>query len=128
MHHSRMSTIMIDCLDESFGESVAFWSSALGLSPTRRPAAGQRYVTLGELPGTVTVRLQRVTRDPGFHLDLESDSLPAETARLEAAGARRKYRIKRWWVMEDASGNPFCVIRPESEGFPGNANEWEDET
>lgn len=128
MHHSRMSTIMIDCLDESFDESLSFWSAALGLPPARRPTAGQRYVTLGELPGTVNVRLQRVDRDPGVHLDLETDRVAAETARLEAAGARRKYRVKRWWVMEDPSGNPFCVIRPESEGFPGNANEWEDET
>ncbi len=127
MHHSRVSTLMIDCLEDRFDESVTFWSEALGLRPARRPAAGQRYLTLGELPGTVLVRLQRVTRDPGFHLDLETDSRKAETARLEAAGARRKYRVKRWWVMEDPSGNPFCVIGPESAGFPGNALAWSEE-
>lgn len=124
MHHSRVSTLMIDCLEDEFDESVAFWSEALGLQPARRPAAGQRYLTLGELPGTVLVRLQRVSRDPGFHLDLETDSQAAETARLEAAGARRKYRIKRWWVMEDPSGTPFCVIGPESDDFPANARTW----
>lgn len=124
MHHSRISTVMIDCLDDSFEASLEFWSSALGLPPARRPSAGQRYVTLGELPGTVLVRLQRVSRDPGFHLDLETDSRRDETARLEAAGGRRKYRVKRWWVMEDPSGNPFCVIGPESKGFPADANQW----
>lgn len=124
MHHSRLSTIMIDCLDETFAESLEFWSGALGLQPRRRPAPGDRYVTLGDIPGPVSIRLQRVTRDPGFHLDLESDDLAAERVRLEAAGGRTKYRIKRWWVMEDPSGNPFCVIRPESDGFPENANQW----
>ena len=39
-------------------------------------------------------------------------------------GASRKYRIKRWWVMEDPSGNAVCVIRPESEKFPRGARRW----
>lgn len=128
MHHSRLSTIMIDCLGDTFEESLRFWSKTLGLAPARKPAPGQRYVTLGELPGRLYVRLQRVTADPGVHLDLECDSLRTETARLEAAGGRRKYRVKRWWVMEDPSGNPLCVVRPESEDFPDNANEWEEGT
>lgn len=126
MHHSRLSTLMIDCLDESFDDSVRFWSQALGLKPARRPAAGQRYVTLGPVEGPLYVRLQRVESDPGVHLDIESSSTPKEAARLEAAGGRRKYRVKRWWVMEDPSGNAFCVISPESDGFPENAVAWED--
>lgn len=124
MHHSRVSTLMIDCLDEDFGDSLAFWSGALGLSPARRPKAGQRYVTLGKIDGPLHVRLQRVASDPGYHLDIESDDVPAEVQRLEGSGARRKYRIKRWWVMEDPSGNAFCVIRPESEKFPRGARRW----
>lgn len=127
MHHSRLSTLMIDCLDENFDEALEFWSKALGLEIKRRPAAGQRYVHLGEIPGPVFVRLQRVDRDPGFHLDIESDSPASERDRLQRAGARSKYRVKRWWVMEDPSGNPFCVIRPESDDFPRNAIEWSTE-
>lgn len=126
MHHSRISTLMVDCLADRFDQSLEFWSAALGLSPRRRPAAGQRYVTLGDLPGPLTVRLQKVERDPGIHLDIETDSVPAEVARLEAAGARRRYRVRRWWVMEDASGTPFCVIRPESKTFPEHARRWDD--
>lgn len=126
MHYSRISTIMIDCLDEHFDQALAFWSNALGLTP-RRPRAGQRYVTLGEIPGPVFIRLQRVATDPGFHLDVESDAVPAEVSRLEAAGARRKYRVKRWWVLEDPSGNPFCVIRPESGDFARGARRWDGE-
>lgn len=124
MHHSRFSTLMIDCLDEHFTESLEFWSRALGLKPYRRPSSGQRYVTLGQLEGPMFVRLQKVERDPGFHLDIETDRVADEVARLEAAGARRKYRVRKWWVMEDASGNPFCVIRPESKEFPEHARTW----
>lgn len=123
-HHSRVSTLMIDALDEHFDDALAFWSEALGLSPTRRPTEGQRYVTLGEIEGPLFIRLQRVEKNPGFHLDVETDDMRAERARMEAAGAHPKYKVKRWWVMEDPSGNPFCLIRPESGEFPGNANEW----
>lgn len=117
---------MIDCLDESFEDSVAFWSEALGLKPRRGPKAGQRYLTLGKIDGPLFVRLQRVESDPGFHLDIETGSIPKEVARLEKAGGRRKCRVKRWWVMEDPSGNPYCVISPESDEFPRNARQWEE--
>lgn len=123
-HHSRVSTLMIDCLDAHFDASLAFWSSALGLKAPRRPQAGQHYVTLGEIEGPLFVRLQRVKSNPGYHLDVETDDQRAEKRRLEAAGGRAKYRIKRWWVMEDPSGNAFCLIRPESDEFPGNAATW----
>ncbi|HEX6930084.1 MAG TPA: VOC family protein [Gammaproteobacteria bacterium] len=127
-HHSRVSTLMIDCLDDHFDAALAFWSTALGLSPARRPQAGQRYVTLGRIEGPLHVRLQRVERNPGFHLDIESDDLRAEVGRLEAAGARNQRHVKRWWVLEDPSGTPFCVIRPESDDFPDNANPWRNES
>jgi predicted enzyme related to lactoylglutathione lyase len=124
MHHSRVSTLMIDCLDGEFESSLEFWSEALGLAVQRRPAQNQRYVTLGAIEGPLFVRLQRVTDRPGYHLDIESDDLAAEVSRLEQIGAQHKRRIKRWWVAQDPSGNAFCVIRPESDQFPRNANRW----
>ncbi len=124
-HHSRLSTLMIDCLADRFQESIAFWTQALGFKPPRRPVADQRYLTLGRIDGPLFVRMQKVDRNPGYHLDIESDRIDAEADRLEAAGARRKYKLKRWCVLEDPSGTPFCVIRPESDDFPQSANHWE---
>jgi len=125
MHRSRISTLMIDCLAEDFEAALAFWPEALGLGPVRRPRAGQRYVSLGQVQGPINIRLQKVDKDPGYHLDIETDDLRAETARLESAGARTKYRIRRWWVLEDPAGNAFCVIRPESRHFPRRARRWD---
>ena len=116
---------MIDCLDHEFDASFTFWSGALGLRPHRRPSGNQRYVTLGKIEGPLFVRLQRVNSNPGYHLDIETDASVAEIARLEEHGARNRRRVKRWWVVEDPSGNAFCVIRPESDEFPRNANPWE---
>lgn len=114
MHHSRPSTLMIDCLETHFEDSVRFWSQALGLPVKRRPAAGQRYFTLGMIDGPLFVRLQRVGMNPGFHIDIETDSVGGERDRLATLGAHPRARVKRWWVMEDPSGNPFCLVRPES--------------
>lgn len=127
MHHSRVSSIMIDCLDEHFEDSLAFWSRALGLPVHRQPENGDRYVALGEIQGPIAICLQRVSDHPGFHLDIESDEGEAEKKRLEAAGARTKYRVKQWWVLEDPSGNPFCIVRPESDQFPKGAQQWDGE-
>jgi predicted enzyme related to lactoylglutathione lyase len=128
MHRSRLSTFMIDCLEESFDDSVAFWSEALGLPPARKPSANQRYLTLGTIAGPIHVRMQKVNSDPGYHLDIETDDVSGEVQRLENHGGTRKYRIKRWWVMEDPTGNAFCVVRPESEKFPSGAKRWSDRT
>jgi len=111
MHRSRLSNLVIDCLDAHFEASVAFWAQAFGAPMPAKLRAGQRYVTLKTRPGDPEVLLQKVERDPGVHLDFETDSVKRETARMAAAGARHKYRVKTWDVMADPSGTPFCVIR-----------------
>lgn len=115
---------MIDCLDSEFEACLAFWSGALGFPMPRRPATNQNYVTVGKIEGPVFVRLQRVASNPGYHVDVESEHTAAEVTRLEGHGAKNKRRVKRWWVAQDPSGNAFCVIRPESDDFPRNANPW----
>lgn len=124
MHRSRLCAIVIDCLEEHFEECLAFWAVALGSPAPRKPAKGQRYVRLKTHPGGLDVVLQRVKHDPGVHLDFESDSVRRETARMEAAGAQRKYRVKIWWVMQDPSGNAFCVLRKQHAKLLARRRPW----
>lgn len=112
-HKSRLTALVIDVLAEHYEDGVAFWAQALGAEPPRTPRAGQRYTTLKGAADGLTVLVQRVEQDPGVHLDIETDSVAAEVARLEAAGAKRKYPVKGWWVLKDLSGNAFCVVRPQ---------------
>ena len=112
-HRSRLTGIVIDVLPEYYEDCVAFWAEALGAKVPRAPRKGQRYTTLKDASDGLVVLVQCVEEDPGIHLDIESDSVAAETARLEAAGARRKYRIKTWEVLEDPAGMAFCVVRPQ---------------
>lgn len=123
-HQSRLSALVIDCLADDYEQCVRFWAAALGAERPRAPRPGQRYTTLKGAVDGLTVLVQRVDRDPGVHLDIETDSVAAETGRLETAGARRKYKVKSWWVMEDPSGNAFCVIPRQSPDSLANARRW----
>jgi predicted enzyme related to lactoylglutathione lyase len=116
---------MIDCLDSEFEASLEFWAEALGLPPGRRPRKNQRYLTLGTIETPLVIQMQRVTSQPGYHLDFESDDMAAEVSRLEKNGARYTRRVKRWYVAQDPSGNAFCVVRPQSDEFLRHAKRWE---
>lgn len=110
MHESRLAAIVIDCLPDHFEDSVRFWATALGVPVPVRPRKNQRYVHLKRPEGEIEVLVQRVERDAGIHLDMSTSALQEEVDRLEAAGAKRKYKVKRWWVMQDPSGHAFCVV------------------
>lgn len=110
MEKSRLAAIVIDCLPDTFDESVRFWAAALGVPAPARTGNDARYVHLERAEGEIEVLIQRVEKDPGIHLDMSVKSVEEEVARLETAGARRKYKVKNWWVMQDPSGHAFCVV------------------
>ncbi len=60
----------------------------------------------------------------GVHIDFETDDVKAEVERLEGHGARKKYPVKNWWVMEDPGGHAFCVVPVQSNTWPEGAIEW----
>lgn len=127
MHHSRLSTVLIDCDPERFERSVEFWRHALGKEVIR---LDDRYVSLrGRVGGDggVVVMLQRVpAAEHAIHLDIEADDVPAEVQRLEKLGARRKATFDSWTVMEAPSGHAFCVVPARREDFPAKAARWEE--
>lgn len=111
MHRSRLSQVLIDVAPEDFDATTAFWSGALG-RPARPNQNHPEYTALGEAsPSGVAVYLQRLADgDSRVHLDLDTDDLPAEVARLEQLGARRVEVIEGWQVMRDPAGLVFCVL------------------
>ena len=91
MHHSRVSAVVIDCDDIEAG--VNFWTRALGIDVVERDEQGP-YVDLGRSALGLQLLLQHVpepkTAKTRVHLDVETDDIEAEVARLEALGARRR--------------------------------------
>ena len=126
MHRSQLSTILIDCNVEDIGAAAQFWAEALG-RPVDHDHPGTRgnYVMLETPPGEIIVELQRVDHDSRVHIDIETDAIPAEVARLEKLGAKVHQRLERWVVMEAPTGQRFCVVRVQRDGFDEHANSWE---
>lgn len=121
MHRSRLCAISIDVPAEHEAASVQFWSGALGGTPK---SDGDEYTTVGSVAGR-EVFVQRVDAPARYHLDIETDDVDAEVARLEALGATKVEQIHTWWVMQDPAGQLFCVVRPQTADFPGDATTWD---
>lgn len=120
-HRVRVATVVIDAVD--LGEAAAFWSAALDTPVLTGDPAQDRYVSLGQAAGGLRLLLQRVaepSRDKNtMHLDLETDDPQAEVARLTSLGASRDRPLGHGaWVLQDPAGNRFCVIYPETPGWP----------
>ena len=117
--------ILIDCKVTDVEEAAGFWSRALGraLDSDHLGTRGNYYM-LETPPDEPIVQIQRVDHESRVHLDIESDDIPAEVARLEMLGAKVVNRLERWVVMEAPTGQRFCVVRVQRPGFPKNANTW----
>jgi predicted enzyme related to lactoylglutathione lyase len=126
MHHSRLCAVLIDCNVEDIGAAAGFWASALG-RPVDHEHPGTRgdYVMLQTPPDEVLVQLQRVGHESRVHIDIETDDIPAEVARLEKLGAQVVKQLERWTVMQAPSGQRFCVVRVQRPGFPKNSTRWD---
>lgn len=75
-------------------------------------------------PDEPPVQIQRVEHESRVHIDIETDDIPAEVARLEALGAEVVDRLERWVVMQAPTGQRFCVVRVQRPGFPKHATRW----
>jgi hypothetical protein len=122
-HRSRLAGFIIDCRTEDLEAAAGFWAAALGDRKRRRPQG--KYVRLDPQAG-LHVEVQKVEHESRVHLDIESDDIPAEVARLERLGARVIGKVRTWVVMEAPTGQRFCVIRAQTADFEAKAVTWED--
>jgi predicted enzyme related to lactoylglutathione lyase len=126
-HFSRISKIVIDVPAPDVEREVAFWQTATGSELpgyTRFPEYHG-----GPVPGqdAIGLLIQRLSDGPArVHIDIHTDDLDAEVARLEQAGATRAGEVNGWWILQDPAGLPFCVI-PDPPGtlHDGNAQRWD---
>jgi predicted enzyme related to lactoylglutathione lyase len=126
MHRSRLVQLFLDC-DENhvtMDEAVRFWAGALGMKQSPDDKPEDRYQVLVGRGGLPKIGLQRVQEPSAIHLDIETDDVEAEVARLEALGAKRLRQVRSWWILEAPTGQRFCVVRPQRGDMGDAANEW----
>jgi predicted enzyme related to lactoylglutathione lyase len=121
-HRSRLGAAYVDVPRDRYDESVRFYSQLIG-----HPAEiDDDYASLGNSAAGVELLVQAVGDGvPRVHLDIETDDIDAEVARLVALGATETARIEGWVVLADPVGNPFCVIKVQDrEIFEAHATTW----
>jgi catechol 2,3-dioxygenase-like lactoylglutathione lyase family enzyme len=125
MHHSRLCAVLIDCNTADVDAAAGFWAQALGRElDMQHPGTRGNYRMLSGCGGEPLVQIQRVAHASRVHIDIETDDIEAEVARLEKLGARVVDRLERWVVMQAPTGQRFCVVRLQRPGFPRHANRW----
>jgi hypothetical protein len=126
MHHSRLCAVLIDCRTSDVDDAARFWSAALGRPvDSNHPSSRGNYRMLETPPDEPIVEIQRVDHESRVHVDIETDDIAAEAARLEKLGAKVVVRLERWVVMQAPTGQRFCVVRVQRPGFPKNASCWD---
>ena len=125
MHKSRLAGFIIDCETDNLDQATEFWSQALGLDNRKfdNPEE-ENYRELVTPSGDYHIEVQKVDHASRLHLDIETDNIEAEVARLEKLGAKRVSDIRRWVVMEAPTGQRFCVVTPQRANFAETANAW----
>jgi hypothetical protein len=123
MHRSRLAGFIIDCRTDALDDAAKFWSAALGLPALGRD--GDKYERLDGSSRDMVIEVQQVDHDSRVHVDIETDDIDAEVARLEKLGAKRVHQGLRWWVLEAPTGQRFCVVRARHElADRAGAQEW----
>ena len=126
MHYSRLCALLIDCNTSDVDEAASFWAQALGrpVDPDH-PGTRGNYRMLDTPEDEPIVQVQRVSHESRVHIDIETDDIPAEVARLQKLGAQVVDRLERWVVMQAPTGQRFCVVRVQRPGFTQNAHRWD---
>jgi hypothetical protein len=114
VHRSRVSVVLIDVPRAEAPVAAEFWSAALGVPAVPVPGEEQFTSLPGALPG-LDLAIQAVDDQARYHIDIETDDVDAETARLVGLGAAE---INRWLdchILRAPGGHLLCVIPRHSD-------------
>ena len=125
MHRSRIGIVLIDHPESDWERALAFWAGVQGTEP--RGADDDPYRRIGRI-GSVGLESQRVGEGTParIHLDIESDDVSAEVARVVGLGATVLEEREGYTVLQDPGGLLFCVVPIQTgDDFERDARTWE---
>jgi hypothetical protein len=127
MHRSRLVGILIDTPAAQARAAGDFWSAALGAETRPAPGEEQFTVLIGAAHAGLFTVIQAVDDAPRYHLDIETDDLTAEVARLTALGAELVSRWKDAYTLRAPGGHLLCVVpvHSDAETFASSARTWQ---
>ena len=109
-----MRTICLDLPPEVHDEGLAFWRTALA-ADSHRGRNHPEYHSIDHPAAVMAVLVQHLGEGaPRVHLDIDTDDVRAEVARLVSAGAavveEHQSPNGDWTVLSDPAGLLFCVV------------------
>jgi hypothetical protein len=125
-HRSRLAILLLDLPPEHHAGGSAFWAGATGRVAAPDPADAD-WASLGAFADGFHLEVQRTGAGtpPRWHVDVETDDVPAEVTRLEALGARRHRDMGFSWQLTDPAGLVFCVVGVQTgAAFEKYATTW----
>lgn len=109
MHKSCLGTVVIDCNTDDLDRASSFRASALGWESQRlTDPKDANYRRLDTPANEVNVPIQAVTHPSRAHIDIETNDVEAEVARLEKLGATSRAGKT---MVGDGSGDRASVLR-----------------
>src|SRR4051794_10070340 len=128
MHRSRIGLVLVDHPEESWEQGLAFWAGVQGVTPVSEDSEMPEYRSIGRV-GSVALESQRTgAGTPArLHLDIETDDVAAEVARVVALGASVEEARDGYTVLRDPGGLLFCVVPVQTgDDFEREALSWDD--
>jgi hypothetical protein len=128
MHRSRIGLVLLDHPEERWPDALAFWAGVQGVTPTGEDGGSAEYRSLGRI-GSVALESQRTGSGtpPRVHLDIETDDVAAEVARVLALGASVLEAREGYTILQDPAGLVFCVVPVQTgDDFEREALSWDD--
>jgi hypothetical protein len=124
-HRIRLHEAVIDVPSAALAATRDFWAAAL----QARPQLLEGYTEFTEL-ADAAARCEIGIQDIGdgaarVHLDIETDDVTAEVARLTRLGAVEVSRPHSWVILRDPAGLVFCVVPEHSPDFDEHARSVE---
>ncbi len=116
-HRSRLVQLCVDSPVALHEAELAFWRAATGWPYEGHTLPEYDGKLFPPSPAPVKLLFQRLGgEDIGtstrVHIDLGTDDIPAEVARIESLGAMRTaYEGDGWVQLTDPGGMAFCVTR-----------------
>ncbi len=120
-HRIALREVVIDVPTDILAAETAFWARALDTDA--RPLKDYaEFTELVDPAAGCVVGLQDIGSDVArYHVDIESDDVEAEVARLLRLGATEVSRHLSWVVLRDPAGLLVCVVPPDTADFDQRA-------
>jgi predicted enzyme related to lactoylglutathione lyase len=126
MHRSRIGVVLIDHPASDWERALAFWAGVQGVQP-RVDDPQSVYRSIGSIGG-VALESQRIGdgTPARIHLDIESDDVAAEVARVVGLGATVLEERDGYTILSDPGGLVFCVVGIQTgDDFERHALSWD---